>query len=65
MSTTEWFIDFTLINFSLTVKMATLIFISRHGSAVSSAKQGNSGYIYNLEKSKKVVWAAQTRVHFM
>ena len=65
MSTTEWFIDFTLINFSLTVKMASLIFISRHGSAVSSAKQGNSGYIYKMEKSKKIVWAAQTRVHFM
>ena len=30
-----------LIDFSLTVKAATLIFISGGGSAISSAKQGN------------------------
>ena len=29
-----------LLDFSLTVKGATLIFISGHGSAISSAKQG-------------------------
>ena len=41
----------TLIDFSLTVKAATLIFISGHGSAISSAKEGKSGCIYNLVKS--------------
>ena len=40
-----------LLDFSLTVKVATLIFISRRGSASSSAKEGKSGSIYNLEKS--------------
>ena len=34
-----------LIDFSLTVKVATLIFISGRGSAISSAKQGKSGSI--------------------
>ena len=38
-----------LLDFSLTVKAATLIFIS--GSAISSAKEGKSGFIYNLVKS--------------
>ena len=36
------------IDFSLTVKAATLIFISGRGSAISSAEQGTSGSIYNL-----------------
>ena len=40
-----------LINFSLTVKAATLIFISGRPSAISSAKEGKSGFIYNLVKS--------------
>ena len=40
-----------LIDFSLTVKAATLIFISGRGSAISSAKQGKSGSIYNLAKN--------------
>ena len=40
-----------LIDFLLTVKAATLIFISRRGSAISSAKEGKSGLIYNLVKS--------------
>ena len=40
-----------LIDFSLSVKAATLIFISGPGSAISSAKQGKSGSIYNLVKS--------------
>ena len=35
-------------DFSLTVKAATLIFISGCGSAISSAKEGKSGFIYNL-----------------
>ena len=42
---------FKKIDFSLTVKMATLIFISGRGSAISSAKEGKSGFIYNLIKS--------------
>ena len=40
-----------LLDFSLTVKAATLIFISGCGSAISSAKEGKSGFIYNLVKS--------------
>ena len=54
-----------LLAFSLTVKAATLIFISGRGSAISSAKEGKSGFIYNLGKSKSAFWAAQTCVHFM
>ena len=41
-----------LIDFSLTVKAATLIFISGRGLAFSSTKQGKSGSIYNLLKKK-------------
>ena len=41
-----------LMDFSLTVKAATLIFISGRGSAISSTKQGKSGSIYNLAKNK-------------
>ena len=37
-----------LIDFSLTVKAATLIFIFGRCSAISSAKEGKSGFIYNL-----------------
>ena len=40
-----------LLDFSLTVKAATLIFISECGSAIPSAKEGESGFIYNLVKS--------------
>ena len=40
-----------LLDFSLSVKAATLIFISGCGSAISSPKQGKSGFIYNLLKS--------------
>ena len=40
-----------LLDFSLSVKAATLIFISGHGSAISSAKEGKSGFIYNFVKS--------------
>ena len=42
---------YILIDFSLSVKAATLIFISRCGWAISSPKQGKSGFIYNLVKS--------------
>ena len=41
-----------LIDFSLTVKAAPLIFISGRGLAISSAKQRASGSIYNLVKNK-------------
>ena len=37
-----------LLDFSLTVKAATLIFISGRGWAISSAKEGKSGFIYIL-----------------
>ena len=37
-----------LLDFLLTVKAATLIFISGCGSAIPSAKEGKSGFIYNL-----------------
>ena len=40
-----------LLDFSLTVKAATLIFISGCGSAITSAKEGKSGFIYNYVKS--------------
>ena len=40
-----------LIDFSLTVKAVTLIFISGRCLAISSAKQGKSGSIYNLVKN--------------
>ena len=36
-----------LIVFSLTVKAATLILISGRGAAISSAKEGKSGFICN------------------
>ena len=44
----ELIVWFVLIDFSLSVKAATLIFISGSGSAISSAKDGKSGFIYNL-----------------
>ena len=40
-----------LLDFSLAAKAATLIIISGCGSAISSAKEGKSGFIYNLVKS--------------
>ena len=39
------------IDFLLSVKAATLIFISGRDSAISSAKQGKTGPIYNLVKN--------------
>ena len=41
-----------LLDFSLTVKAATLIFISGCGSAISYASEGKSGFIHNLVKTK-------------
>ena len=58
-------VTFILIDFSLSVKTASLIFISWRGSAISSFKEGKSGFIYNLVKSYYAFWAAQTCVHFM
>ena len=43
-------VHFVLIDFSLTVKAATFIFISGRGLVISSSKQGKSGSIYNLVK---------------
>ena len=40
-----------LIDFSLTVLAATLLFIYGRGLAVSSAKERKSGFINNLVKS--------------
>ena len=40
-----------LIDFPLTAKAATLIFISGRGSAISYAKEVKSGLIYNLVKN--------------
>ena len=40
-----------LIDFSLTVQAATLIFISWRGSAILFAKEGKSGFIYYLVRS--------------
>ena len=42
---------YVLLDFTLTVKAATFIFISGRGSAISSAKIEKSGFIYNLVKS--------------
>ena len=39
------------IDFLLTVKAATLIFISGRASAISSAKEGKSGSVYKLVKN--------------
>ena len=36
-----------LIDFLLTVKAGTLIFISVRDSSISSAKEGKSGFIFN------------------
>ena len=47
----NFILSFVLIDFSFTVKAATLIFIYGCGSTISSAKEGKSGSIYNLVKS--------------
>ena len=44
-------VNFVLLDFSLTVKAATLIFIFGCCSAISSTEEGKSGLIYNLVKS--------------
>ena len=40
-----------LLDFSLSVKAATLIFISGCDSAISTSTKGKSGFIYSLVKS--------------
>ena len=44
-------VPLVLLDFSLSVKAASLIFISGCGLAISSAKEAKSGFIYNLVKS--------------
>ena len=53
MSCSKFYLSYPLVllDFSLTVKAATLILISGYGSAISSAKEGKSGFIYNLVKN--------------
>ena len=46
-----WICSHILRDFSLTVKAATVIFISGRGLAIRSAKEGKSGFIYKLVKS--------------
>ena len=43
-----------LIDFLLTVKVASLIFISGRGSAISILMEGKSGFIYNLVRNNKL-----------
>ena len=45
-----------LLDFSLTVKAATLIFISRCGSAISSAKEGKFGVRCLTRAFCNVLW---------
>ena len=51
----DWYVCLltVLIDFSLTVKAATLIFISRCVSSISSAKEGKSGFIYKRSGPRK------------
>ena len=42
-----------LLDFSLSVKAATSIFISGCGSAISSAEEGKSGFIYSFNTGGK------------
>ena len=43
-------VHIVLLDFSLTVKAATSIFISGCAPANSSVQEGKSGFIYNLVK---------------
>ena len=47
-----YFFRSALIDFSFTIKAATLIFISGRASAISSAKEETSGSFYKLIKNK-------------
>ena len=50
-----------LIDFSLTVKAATLIFIYGRGSEISSVKQGKSESICNLVKNYNKLFEPRKR----
>ena len=50
-----------LLDFSCTVKAATLIFIAGCCSAILSAKEGKSGFIYNLVKKVNKLFEPRTR----
>ena len=50
MGTSMYLQGHSLIDFSLTIKAAILIFISGRGSAISSPKEEKSVFIYNLVK---------------
>ena len=52
-----------LIDSSLTVKAATLIFISGRGSAISSAKEGKLGSIIIWKRVNKLLGRANVRVY--
>ena len=51
-----------LLDFSLTVKVATLIFIFGCGLAISSVKKGKSGFIHNLVK-ESISFLSRANVH--
>ena len=48
----DYHVSWVLLDFSLTVKAATLIFTSGRASAISPAKEGKSGSFYNLMKNE-------------
>ena len=48
-------INLVLLDFSLNVKAATFIFMSGCGSAISFAKDGKSGFIYNFKFRKELI----------
>ena len=49
------YMPIVLIDFSLTIKAATLIFISGRGSAISSAKEGNQVLFIIWESDNKLL----------
>ena len=52
-----------ILDFSLPVRAATLIFKSGCGSAISSAKEGKSGFIYNLVKRVNTIFEPCKRAY--
>ena len=53
-----------LIDFPLTVKAATVIFIYVRGSAISSAKEGESGFSYSLIELISFLGRANVRAFY-
>ena len=47
--------NLVLLDFSLSVKEATLIFIAGCDSAISCAKEEKLGFIYNLVNCKELI----------